>query len=84
MVISARWSALKVVGAAAPVAQVERVEPVGVEVVDHVADPVRGRCRSPRRCGTGMPWADSSHDLADDIVDELSHRVGVADIQTDG
>jgi len=31
-----------------------------------------------------MPWADSSHDLADDIVDELSHRVGVADIQTDG
>ena len=25
-----------------------------------------------------MPWADSSHDLADDIVDELSHRVGVA------
>jgi hypothetical protein len=22
--------------------------------------------------------------LADDVVDELSHRVGVADIQTDG
>jgi len=27
--------------AAAPVAGVERVEPVGVKVVDHVADPVR-------------------------------------------
>jgi hypothetical protein len=35
--------------------------------------------------GTGMPWADSSRDLADDVVDdELSHRVGVADMQTDG
>jgi hypothetical protein len=45
--------------AAAAVARVQRVEPVSVEVVQHVADPVLGREGHLGDLGTGIRWAAS-------------------------
>jgi hypothetical protein len=42
----------------ASVTRVQRVEPVGVEVVDDIADPVLVKVTSAIR-GAGMPWAAS-------------------------
>jgi hypothetical protein len=54
-----RWASVNVARPTAAVARVQRVEPVGVEVVDHLADTVLAGEGDLGDRGAGMPWAAS-------------------------